>query len=138
MHQTGVRFATLSELEEHHIVLENRLLRIEGALLKNRKVILLPFDGCLQKIFGVLFEQNRIIREEKWGGNSYVFITQQGESIFNENPPKSNSIAKRLNYYMRIYGIKNINSQASHKCFAKDIYKRRKENLAFVSKVLGQ
>lgn len=65
MYQTGIRLATLSALEERHVNIENRLLRIEGALLKNRKVILLPFDGRLQKIFEVLFEQNRIIREEK-------------------------------------------------------------------------
>ena len=137
MYQTGIRLATLSALEERHVDIENRLLRIEGALLKNRKVILLPFDGRLQKIFEVLFEQNQIIREEKGVDNSYVFITQQGESIFNENSPKSNSIAKRLNYYMRTYGIKNINPHALRRGFAKDIYKRSKGDLALVSKALG-
>ncbi|WP_153733480.1 tyrosine-type recombinase/integrase [Sporosarcina obsidiansis] len=137
MYQTGIRLATLSALEERHVDIENRLLRIEGALLKNRKVILLPFDGRLQQLFEVLFEQNRIIREEWSAENNYVFITQSGEGVFNEDSPKSNAIAKRLNYYKRTYGIKNINPHALRRGFAKDIYKRSKGDLALVSKALG-
>jgi len=137
MYQTGIRLATLSSLEERHVDLENRLLRIDGALLKNRKVILLPFDGRLQKLFEVLFEQNRIIREEKDVDNEFVFITQQGDSVFNESSPKSNAIAKRLNYYKRNYSIKNINPHGLRRGFAKDIYKRSKGDLALVSKALG-
>ena len=137
IYQTGIRLATLSALEERHVDLDNRLLRLEGALLKNRKVILLPFDGRLQKLFEVLFEQNRIIREEKGVENNYVFITQQGEGVFNVDSPKSNAIAKRLNYYKRTYGIKNINPHALRRGFAKDIYKRSKGDLALVSKALG-
>lgn len=137
IHQTGIRLATLSALEERHVDLENRMLRLEGALLKNRKIILLPFDGRLQKLFEVLFEQNRIIREEKGVQNEYVFITQSGESVFNENSPKSNAIAKRLNFYKRTYGIKNINPHGLRRGFAKDIYTRSKGDLALVSKALG-
>lgn len=135
--QTGIRLATLSALEERHVDLDNRMLRIEGALLKNRKVILLPFDGRLKKLFEVLFEQNRIIRAEKGVTNQFVFITQAGESVHNERSPKSNTIAKRLNYYKRTYGIPNINPHALRRGFAKDIYKRSKGDLALVSKALG-
>ncbi len=84
MYQTGIRLATLSALEERHVDLENRLLRIDGALLKNRKVILLPFDMRLQKIFEVLFNQNLIIREEKGIENNFVFLTHQGKGIVND------------------------------------------------------
>lgn len=137
MFQTGIRLATLTALEERHVDLPNRMLRIDGALLKNRKVILLPFDGRLQKILEVLIEQNRIIRAEKGTINQFVFITQAGESIYNERSPKSNTIAKRLNYYKRTYGIPNINPHALRRGFAKDIYARSKGDLALVSKALG-
>ncbi|WP_312128264.1 tyrosine-type recombinase/integrase [Lysinibacillus capsici] len=137
MYQTGIRLATLSALEERHVDLENRLLRIDGALLKNRKVILLPFDMRLQKIFEVLFNQNLIIREEKGIENNFVFLTHQGKGIVNDESPKSNAIAKRLNYYKRKYGIENINPHALRRGFAKDIYKRSNGDLALVSKALG-
>lgn len=136
-YQTGIRLATLSALEERHVDLENRLLRIEGALLKNRKVILLPFDGRLQKLFEVLFEQNRIIRDEKGVVNNYAFITQQGNSIYNPKTPRSNAISKRMTYYKRKYDIPNINPHALRRGFAKDIYRRSKGDLALVSKALG-
>ena len=137
MYQTGIRLATLSALEERHIDLENRILRLDGALLKNRKVILLPFDARLEKLFDVLLEQNRIVREEKGIENSFVFLTHQGKGIVNDESPKSNAIAKRLNYYKRKYGIENINPHALRRGFAKDIYKRSKGDLALVSKALG-
>lgn len=137
MYQTGIRLATLSALEERHVDLKNRVLRIDGALLKNRKVILLPFDGRLQKIFEVLFEQNRMIREEKGTENSFVFITQLGKGIVNDASPKSNALAKRLNYYKRKFGIENINPHALRRGFAKDIYIRSNGDLALVSKALG-
>lgn len=137
MYQTGIRLATLSALEERHVDLENHLLRIDGALLKNRKVILLPFDKRLQKIFEVLFNQNSIIREEKRIENNFVFLTHQGKGIVNDESPKSNAIAKRLNYYKRKYGIENINPHALRRGFAKDIYKRSNGDLALVSKALG-
>lgn len=137
MYQTGIRLATLSSLEERHVDLENRLLRLDGAILKNRKVILLPFDGRLQKLFEVLFEQNRLIREEKGVENSFVFITQQGKGIVNDESPKSNSIAKRLNYYKKKYQIENINPHGLRRGFAKDIYKRSDGDIALVSKALG-
>lgn len=137
MYQTGIRLATLSALEERHIDLENSLLRLDGAILKNRKVILLPFDGRLQKIFEVLIEQNRIIRQEKSVENSFVFITHQGKGIVNEDSPKSNAIAKRLNYYKRKYGIENINPHGLRRGFAKSVYKRSNGDIALVSKALG-
>lgn len=137
MYQTGIRLATLSSLEERHVDLENRLLRLDGAILKNRKVILLPFDGRLQKIFEVLFEQNRLIREEKNVENEFVFITYQGKGIVNDDSPKSNAIAKRLNYYKRKYQIENINPHGLRRGFAKDIYKRSNGDIALVSKALG-
>lgn len=137
MYQTGIRLATLSSLEERHVDINNRLLRIDGALLKNRKVIMLPFDGRLQKIFEVLFLQNQMIREEKGKVNSFVFITQQGKGIVNDDSPKSNAIAKRLNYYKRKYGIENINPHALRRGFAKDVYNRSNGDLALVSKALG-
>lgn len=137
MYQTGIRLATLSALEERHVDLENQILRLDGALLKNRKTILLPFDGRLQKLFEVLFEQNRIVREEKSIENSFVFITHQGKGIVNEASPKSNTIAKRLNYYKRKYGIENINPHAIRRGFARDIYNRSKGDIALVSKALG-
>lgn len=59
MYQTGIRLATLSAVEERHVDLENQILRLDGALLKNRKTILLPFDGRLQKLFEVLIEETQ-------------------------------------------------------------------------------
>lgn len=137
MFQTGIRLSTLSLLEERHIDLQNKLLRLDGAILKNRKVILLPFDNRLQKIYEVLLEQNRLIRSEKGISNNYVFITQHGKGINLDDNPKSNAIAKRLNYYKRKYSLKNINPHGLRRGFAKDIYIRSKGDLALVSKALG-
>lgn len=133
--ETGLRLNTLTELKESHIDLENRVLRLDGSIMKNRRVIILPFSATLERLLRALLDQNRIIRKEKDKSNEYVFMTIRGDMIASSH--SSNNIAKRLNMYKRRYGFKNINPHALRRGFAKDIYVKSKGDLALVSKALG-
>lgn len=135
MYQTGLRLATVTALEEHHIDLDAKLLRLDGSILKNRKMLILPFDNRLARIFDALMKRNAIIRSEKCTKNRLIFITQQGTKIATSQ--SSNNISKRLNMYKRQYGLANINAHALRRGFAKDIYEKSGGDIALVSKALG-
>lgn len=133
--ETGIRLSTLSNLEEHHVDLDERLLKLPGSIMKNRHSLVLPFSERLARLLAALFEQNRIIRKEKKKLNDFVLITQNGGKIMSSHA--SNNVSKRLNMYKRRYGLENINPHALRRGFAKDIYKRSDGDLAIVSKALG-
>lgn len=135
MYQTGLRLGSVSVLEERHIDLETRTIRLEGALLKNRESIVLPFDERLGKLLKTLISHNQIVRKIHNEHNSFVFMTRQGTKIATSFT--SNNIGKRLNLYKRKYGLKNMSPHALRRGFAKDIYNRSGGDLALVSKALG-
>lgn len=75
LYRTGVRINTLGQLQEHHIDFENKLLSMDGIILKNHKVLKLPMDDELIGLLKVLIMQNNKIRAYYREQNSYVFIS---------------------------------------------------------------
>ncbi|MCD2337376.1 tyrosine-type recombinase/integrase [Bacillus cereus] len=134
MYQTGVRVGTLSQLEHKHVNLENKVLRIDGGILKNHESIYLPFDDILARVLDALMKQNDIIRKECHVKNDYLFITKSGGRI--ATSPTNNNITKRLSKHSRDYGLKNINPHALRRGFAKNLLKKG-ANIALISKALG-
>jgi len=47
VYRTGVRINTLGQIQEHRIDVENKLVSIDGTILKNHKVLKLPIDDKL-------------------------------------------------------------------------------------------
>lgn len=134
MYKTGIRVSTLANLEEKHIDLSDKLLRLNGDILKNRESLLLPFDNVLGRMLDVLMKQNKAIRSQYQKDNNYVFITKQGGPI--ATGPSNNNIQKRLNKYAREYELKNINPHALRRGFAKSLLNRG-ARLTDISKALG-
>lgn len=134
MYQTGLRLGTMVQLETRHIDLGAQLMRIDGGLLKNHEAIHLPIDDVLTRLFTVLLAQNEEVRQANGVRNDFVFITMHGGKIASSFT--NNNIAKRLNKYMRDYGLKNINAHALRRGFAKRLYDRG-EHIAVISKALG-
>lgn len=134
MYKTGVRINTIVHLENKHIDFPTKLLRLDGAIMKNHEQLLLPFDDTLCKLLTVLLRQNDAIRREYGMRNEYVFITMHGGVI--ANSPSHNNIQKRLNKYAHMYGLRNINPHALRRGFAKGLLNKG-ANIAEISKALG-
>ncbi|ETI67855.1 tyrosine-type recombinase/integrase [Neobacillus vireti] len=134
MYQTGVRIGTLSQLEQKHVDLESKLLRIDGGIIKNHEAIYLPFDDVLARILAALMKQNDLIRSDSKINNDLLFITINGSMI--TNSPTNNNITKRLCKYSRDYSLKNINPHALRRGFAKNLL-HKGADVALISKALG-
>jgi site-specific recombinase XerD len=134
MYKTGIRINTVVLLENKHIDFANKLLRLDGAIMKNHEQLLLPFDDTLNRLLSVLVKQNDLIRREYGQRNNYVFITKQGGII--SNSPSHNNIQKRLNKYAKMYGLKNINPHALRRGFAKSLLDKGAP-ITDISKALG-
>jgi site-specific recombinase XerD len=134
MYKTGIRINTIVLLENKHIDFAEKLLRLDGAIMKNHDQLLLPFDETLERMLTILVSQNAAIRREYGARNEYVFITKQGGII--SNSPTHNNIQKRLNKYAKQFGLKNINPHALRSGFAKSLLNKG-ANIAQISKALG-
>jgi integrase len=134
MFKTGIRINTIVHLENRHIDLQDKLLRLDGAIMKNHDQLLLPFDDTLHRLLSVLVRQNDAIRQVYGVQNNYVFITKQGGVI--SNSPTHNNIQKRLNKYSKEFGLRNINPHALRRGFAKSLLNKG-ANIAEISKALG-
>ncbi|MEH7693232.1 site-specific integrase [Bacillus altitudinis] len=134
MFKTGIRINTLVQLEERHIDFDNKVLNLEGSVMKNHQQIKLPFDELLKKLLQVLIKQNAVIRRGYGKSNSLLFITKYGDII--STSPTHNNIQKRLNKYASMYGLKNINPHALRRGFAKSLLDKG-ANVAVISKALG-
>ncbi|TDL77397.1 site-specific integrase [Rhodococcus qingshengii] len=134
MFKTGIRINTIVQLENRHIDFTEKLLRLDGAIMKNHDQLLLPFDDTLHRLLSVLVRQNDTIRRAYGVQNKYVFITKQGGVI--SNSPTHNNIQKRLNKYSKEFGLRNINPHALRRGFAKSLLNKG-ANIAEISKALG-
>ncbi|PFO10229.1 integrase [Bacillus sp. AFS076308] len=134
MFKTGIRVNTIVHLENRHIDFTEKLLRLDGAIMKNHDQLLLPFDDTLHRLLYVLVRQNDAIRHAYGVENNYVFITKQGGVI--SNSPTHNNIQKRLNKYSKEFGLRNINPHALRRGFAKSLLNKG-ANIAEISKALG-
>ncbi|MFD2654506.1 tyrosine-type recombinase/integrase [Gracilibacillus thailandensis] len=135
MYQTGVRVGTLTELKNKHVNLDEKILRIDGGLIKNHQPIYLPFDNVLERLLDALIQQNEVIRSKYRQANSYLFVTKTGTKIASDYN-NHNNIMKRINKHARDYGLKNINPHALRRGFAKNLL-RKGANIALISKALG-
>lgn len=134
MIQTGLRVSTVAMLEERHIDVEEKMLKIDGGIIKNHQRLFLPITEELARLLKVLMRQNTEVRRHYHAKNTFVFITRYGGSIVTS--PTNNNIQKRLNKYAREYGLKNINPQALRRGFAKGLLDKG-ANIALISKALG-
>ncbi|MFB7140958.1 tyrosine-type recombinase/integrase [Gottfriedia sp. NPDC056225] len=134
MFKTGIRINTIVHLENKHIDFTEKLLRLDGAIMKNHDQLLLPFDDTLHRLLSVLVRQNDAIRHAYGVQNKYVFITKQGGVI--SNSPTHNNIQKRLHKYAKEFGLRNINPHALRRGFAKSLLNKG-ANIAEISKALG-
>ncbi|WP_342543308.1 site-specific integrase [Paenisporosarcina sp. FSL H8-0542] len=134
LYKTGIRINTLGQLEERHIDFENMMLNLDGAILKNHKMLQLPIDNQMAQLFRVLIDQNEKIRRRYSQRNKFVFLSQKGTSLNTKST--NNAISKRLNKYSKEYNLVNINPHAIRRGYAKDLLIKG-ANLALISKALG-
>lgn len=135
MFKTGIRINTLVHLENKHVDFNDRVLRLDGDVMKNHTELILPFDNILHRLMRVLIKQNELIRRECKQNNSYVFITSRGTPTFS-NYTNTTIIQRRLKYYADTFEIKNINPHALRRGFAKNLLNKG-ANIAVISKALG-
>ena len=107
MFQTGIPVGTLAKLENKHVNLEAKLMKIDGGIIKNHQSIYLPFDDILASILDRLMQLNELIRSERKVKNEYLLITKNGGQMAIRL--SNNNITKRLCIYAKQYGLKNIN-----------------------------
>ncbi|WP_047981673.1 tyrosine-type recombinase/integrase [Ornithinibacillus contaminans] len=134
LYRTGVRINTLGQLQEKHIDFENKLLCMDGTILKNHKLLKLPLDDELLHLLKILIMQNNKIREYYGQKNSYLFISYKGTSL--DTKSTNNAISKQLHKYSKRYGLNNINPHALRRGYAKSLLDKG-ANLALISKALG-
>lgn len=134
MYQTGIRVSTLAKLENKHLDIFSKTLKIDGGIVKNHQQLHLPIDDDLARLLTVLKRQNDVIRKECKEKNEFLFITQYGKPV--SVSQSNNHIQKRLSKYSKEYGLKNINPHALRRGFAKNLL-RKGANIAMISKALG-
>ncbi|MCU9614050.1 site-specific integrase [Caldibacillus lycopersici] len=134
LYRTGIRINTLGQLQEKHLDFENKLLCMDGTILKNHKVLKLPLDDELIHLMKILIMQNNKIRAYYGQVNSYLFISYKGTSLNTKST--NNAISKQLNKYAKMYDLNNINPHALRRGYAKNLLDKG-ANLALISKALG-
>ncbi|MDN4608625.1 tyrosine-type recombinase/integrase [Sporosarcina highlanderae] len=135
LYKTGVRIRTLGELRERHINFDDMTINLDGDIMKNHDMLILPIDDQLADAFRMLIEQNNKIRRNYNKRNDFIFITQNGIGV-NQGASNSNAISKQLTKYAERYGLRNINAHALRRAFAKNLLNRG-ANIALISKALG-
>lgn len=133
LYMSGIRITTLALLESRHMDLDNRLLLLDGNIMKNHKALKIPINNKICNMLKILMQQNDKIRNHFNVVNDYVFINQRGNSIKNQS---TNAITKQLAKYSKKYGLKNINPHAIRRGFAKNLLNRG-ASVALISKALG-
>lgn len=133
LYQSGIRINTLALLESRHVDFENRLLLLDGSIMKNHKALKIPINEKLCNMLQILMQHNEKIRNHFKVNNDYVFINQRGNSVKNQS---TNAITKQLAKYSKKYGLKNINPHAIRRGYAKNLLNRG-ASVALISKALG-
>lgn len=132
--KTGVRIRTLGDLKESNIDFQNKVLNLDGSIMKNHNYLKLPLDDQLIELYEVLIEQNNKIRTYYKQENDFLFITMKGKSINGKST--NNAISKQLHKYSQRYELENINAHAIRRAYAKELYNKG-ANIALISKALG-
>lgn len=135
LYRTGIRITTLGELRERHIDFDNLELALDGRIMKGRSLLKLPIDEQLANNLKRLIIENDKVRKHNKIENDYVFITFRGVGI-NNTRSNTNVISRQLSNYAKLYGLKNINSHAIRRAYAKNLLNKG-ANIALISKALG-
>lgn len=134
MYKTGIRINTLGQLEERHIDFVNKLLVLDGSILKNHQVLKLPIDEQLIHLYKLLINQNRIIRVHYKQSNTNIFVSYKGKALNSKST--NNAISKQLTKYSKKFGLENINAHAIRRAYAKNLLNKG-ASIALISKALG-
>lgn len=133
MYKTGIRLATMSNLKEEHVNLEEKMLYLSGDIMKNHSSHMLPLNDELCILIEALIEQNNKIRKHKGVRNSYIFITSNGLCV--QRSMTNNVIQKRIKIYSNMYGFENLSSHGLRRGFAVNLLKQDAP-LPLISKAL--
>lgn len=60
----GLRIGSIARMRECHVDLDNKVLNLDGDVMKNRKGLILPITDQLQYLLSILMKQNQMIRDE--------------------------------------------------------------------------
>lgn len=134
MYKTGIRINTLGQLEVKHIDFDNKVLVLNGAILKNHQLLKLPLDDQLIQLYRVLIKQNIKVREYYGESNTNIFISTKGTSLNTKST--NNAISKQLTKYAKRFGLENINAHAIRRAYAKNLHDNG-ASIALISKALG-
>lgn len=134
MYKTGIRINTLGQLEERHIDFDNKLLVLDGTILKNHQVLKLPIDEKLISLYKVLIKQNCKLRAHYKTANKNIFVSRKGTSLNTKST--NNAISKQLTKYSKRFGLENINAHAIRRGYAKSLLDKG-ASIALISKALG-
>lgn len=135
LYRTGIRINTLGELREKHIDFDELELILDGSIMKGRSLLKLPIDEQIADNLKRLIIENDRVRKHYGIKNDYVFITSRGVGI-NTTGSNTNVISRQLTNYSKIFNLKNINSHAIRRAYAKNLLKDG-ANIALISKALG-
>ena len=135
MYRTGLRINTLGELREKHIDFDNLELALDGRIMKGRSLLKLPIDEQIADNLKRLIIENEKVRKHNKVSNDYIFITVKGVGV-NNSKSNTNVISRQLTHYSKLYDLKNINSHAIRRAYAKNLLKGG-ANIALISKALG-
>ncbi len=134
MWQTGIRVKTLSLLNERNIDFNNKILMLDGDIMKNHKISKLPLSDELVKMLEVLINQNSVVRKRTKKRNTLIFITQRGDSIQKTN--NTNAIRRRLSLYSEEFNLTNINPHSIRRGYAINLLKKG-ASVPLISKALS-
>lgn len=133
MYKTGIRLATMSNLKEEHVDLQNGMLNLSGDIMKNHLSHKLPISDELCIMLDALIQHNHQVRQYKKVNNSFIFITSNGLCV--QRSMTNNVIQKRLKAYSQKYGFSNLNSHGLRRGFANNLLKQDAP-LPLISKAL--
>ncbi|WP_432352085.1 tyrosine-type recombinase/integrase [Sporosarcina sp. A2] len=134
MYKTGIRINTLGQLSEKHIDWENKVLVLDGAIMKNHQVLKLPIDEQLISLYQAIIQCNNRLREHYDERNISLFITSKGTPLNSKST--NNAISKQLSKYAKRFGLENINAHAIRRAYAKSLLNKG-ASVALISKALG-
>ena len=134
MWQTGIRIRTLSYLNECDIDFKNKVMLLNGEIMKNHKMSKMPLSDDLLDMLDVLIRQNKIVRERNNKQNQLLFLTQRGDNI--QKYHNTNAIRKKLQKYAEDYNLKNINPHSIRRGYALNLLKKG-ASIALISKALS-
>ena len=122
MYSTGIRIKTLGLLEEKHIDFKNKMLVMDGAILKSHRAQLLPLTDELCILLQELINQNNIVRKRYKKKNNYIFLSNLGTPVC-KTVSTANTISKNLWVYNKQWGL-NVTAHGLRRRYAQNLLKR--------------